>query len=310
MSATSSPAASPAPAVKRTVVAVIPDSAAAIPVARAAARLAGPDGQVVLAVLVAVPGRGLSPATAPLGGAAVSSTALSVAARAFPTIQAAGVAYGVEALAYRDDRQRVRREARATKAVAECASRYQAVAAVGTGSGMAPWPANGCPWTVVDPRAGSLESLGAVLTQDGRLRLEERVARLRDEVMPQLRELLAEPGRDERVVADYERALGELVDLEGLLAEAESLPPAAPGEVALGSRVLVRLGHGGEEVVRIVHPAEAFLDEERISAASPLAAALLGCRVGESVRVHAPRGAYECTVVGLLDEAAPLAAAR
>ena len=147
---------------------MIPDSAAAIPVARTAARLAGPEGQVVLAVLVAVPGRGLSPASALLGGAAVSATAASVAARAFPTMQAAGVAYAVEAVTYRDDRQRSRRESRAAKAVAECASRYQAVAAVGTGSGMALWPADGCPWTVVDPAAGSLDALGTVLTEDGR----------------------------------------------------------------------------------------------------------------------------------------------
>jgi transcription elongation GreA/GreB family factor len=306
---TATATAASASAARPTVVAVIPDSAAAIPVARAAARLAGPGGQVVLAVLVAVPGRGLSPATAPVGGAAVSSTAMSVAARAFPTLQAAGVAYGVEALAFRDDRQRSRRESRATKAVAECARQYGAVAAVGTGAGMAPWPADGCAWTVVDPRAGSLDALGPVLTEDGRARLEARAAWLREEVMPPLRDLLAEPGRDERVVADYERALEELVDLEGLLAEAGAIPPAAPGEVALGSRVLVRLGSGSEEVVRIVHPAEAFLDEERISAASPLAAALLGCRIGESVRVHAPRGAYECTVVGLLDETAPVGAA-
>lgn len=306
---TAKPTATGTRSAKPTVVAVIPDSAAAIPVARTAARLAGQEGQVVLAVLVAVPGRWLSPASALLGGAGVSATAASVAARAFPTMQAVGVAYGVEAVVYRDDRQRSRRESRAAKAVAECASRYQAVAAVGTGSGMAPWPADGCPWTVVDPAAGSLGALGTVLTEDGRGRLEARAARLRDEVMPALRDLLAEPGRDERVVADYERALGELVDLEGLLAEAGSLPPATPGEVALGSRVIVRLGRGGEEVVRIVHPAEAFLDEERISAASPLAAALLGCRVGESVRVLAPSGAYECTVVGLPDEPAPLAAA-
>ena len=143
-----------------------------------------------------------------------------------------------------------------------------------------------------------------VLSDDGRGLLEARAAWLRREVMPPLRDLLSEPGRDERVVADYERALGELVVLEGLLAEAGPIPAASPGEVALGSRVRVRLARGRDEVVRIVHPAEAFLDEERISAASPLAAALLGCRVGDSVRVHAPRGAYECTVVGLLDEPA------
>ena len=139
-------------------------------------------------------------------------------------MQAAGVAYGVEAVTYRDDRQRGRRESRATKAVAECARRYQAVAAVGTGAGMAPWPADGCPWTAVDPTAGSLDALGPVLTDDGRARLEARAAWLREEVMPPLRDLLAEPGRDERVVADYERALGELVDLEGLLAEAGPMP--------------------------------------------------------------------------------------
>ena len=77
--------------------------------------------------------------------------------------------------------------------------------------------------------------------------------------------------------------------------------PAAGPEVGLGSRVLLRLAGGVEEWVRPVHPVEAFLDEERISATSPLSQALLGASVGQTVTVHGPSSTWRCRVVEVRD---------
>ena len=54
---------------------------------------------------------------------------------------------------------------------------------------------------------------------------------------------------------------------------------------------------GSQEWVRIVHPAEAFLDDERISETSPLATALLGARASDAVWVDAPSGVWSCSVL-------------
>ncbi len=57
---------------------------------------------------------------------------------------------------------------------------------------------------------------------------------------------------------------------------------------------------GGIERFRIVDPAEAALDEVRISAEAPLAQALLGHKVGERVAVHGPGGSYGCRILGAI----------
>ncbi len=139
------------------------------------------------------------------------------------------------------------------------------------------------------------------LTDDGRRMLEERLQRLRQETLVELGALLADPRRDERVVTDFERALGEADSIEALLAAADRLPEPAPGVVQLGSRVVIEMSDGTRERLRIVHPAEAFLDDERVSCESPVAAALLGARIGESVVVSAPAGTYAARVVDLLE---------
>jgi hypothetical protein len=51
------------------------------------------------------------------------------------------------------------------------------------------------------------------------------------------------------------------------------------------------------ERFRLVHPLEAFLDDERISAESPLARALLGRAIGETVSVEAPAGRYRVRIL-------------
>jgi len=68
--------------------------------------------------------------------------------------------------------------------------------------------------------------------------------------------------------------------------------------VRVGSRVCVRDGDG-EVAFSIVHPVEADVAEERVSADSPLGRALLGRRAGDEVRFRAPGGVLSVTIVGV-----------
>jgi transcription elongation GreA/GreB family factor len=140
------------------------------------------------------------------------------------------------------------------------------------------------------------------LTREGYLRLEERAADIRDRRLPDMRPLLVETERDERVVAEFERLLEEANGIDTLLAQADVIgidPVDVDGRVVLGMRVEVILEDGTSAWVRPVHPDEAFLDDERISATSPLAIALIGARTGHTVWVDAPTGAWPCQLLSI-----------
>lgn len=145
------------------------------------------------------------------------------------------------------------------------------------------------------------------LTAEGHAILAERARRLREERLPELRPLLVERERDERDVAEFERAQAELDRLERLLAEAAVLDHtgADPARVHLGARVVIETPDQHRETVRIVHPVEASLDDERIALTSPLAQAVLGAAVGETVWVPAPIGAWPARVVEVMLDGAP-----
>ena len=72
--------------------------------------------------------------------------------------------------------------------------------------------------------------------------------------------------------------------------------PAAVQGVGIGVRARVTLADGNTAWVRPVHPAEAYLDDERISISSPLGSALLGAAPGDVVTVEAPIGSWQCRV--------------
>ena len=139
-----------------------------------------------------------------------------------------------------------------------------------------------------------------LITPLGRAQLEARIADIRERRLAELRPLLVEHERDERYVAQFEKLLEEADTIERFLAEAADIsvdPRRYEGTVVLGSRVLVQLPDGGQAWVVPVHPREAVLDDERISAESPLGSAILGLSAGESVTVHAPTGPWEAKVV-------------
>ncbi len=70
-----------------------------------------------------------------------------------------------------------------------------------------------------------------------------------------------------------------------------------PGEVGVGSAVVVRWEDGEEEHYVIVGPPEVDLSTGRISYESPVGRALMGCRAGQWVEVETPGGAGRLFVV-------------
>ncbi|MFZ0322691.1 MAG: GreA/GreB family elongation factor [Actinomycetes bacterium] len=112
--------------------------------------------------------------------------------------------------------------------------------------------------------------------------------------------MLGDPSHDRRIDVEYERAFAEATRLEQLLAEAQTVrSPEQADVVALGSLVDVQFPDGSLERLRLVHPEEAFLDDERISVDSPVSRAMIGHRVGDEVVVVAPVGRLLCRIVAV-----------
>jgi transcription elongation factor GreB len=73
--------------------------------------------------------------------------------------------------------------------------------------------------------------------------------------------------------------------------------PVACDRVAFGLRVTVETDDGTETTWRLVGPDEVDLEPGHISVSSPVAAALIGKRVGDEVTLRRPKGDLELTVV-------------
>lgn len=134
-----------------------------------------------------------------------------------------------------------------------------------------------------------------MLTLDGVGLLEQRAAWLREEEIPPLRAAVARRPGDWLAELDLDRALAELDTLETTLDVAGIIPVSKsdPSTVELGDLAIVEFPRsGGREArverFRLVHPIEAPLDTERISVESPLARALIGARIGQTVTVAGP----------------------
>lgn len=144
-----------------------------------------------------------------------------------------------------------------------------------------------------------------LLTDEGRKRLAERARRLEEETIPSLVEAIDDEDDEMAPRLEYDLAMRELEQLKYVLETAGSVYeiPEDPDVVQIGDWVTVRMGDDEEVRHLIVHPAEAGLDQNRISSDSPLAAAVLGHRVKDEVTVAAPSGAYQATIVEVLRSA-------
>ncbi len=148
------------------------------------------------------------------------------------------------------------------------------------------------------------------LTSDGKVQLEKELEYLRTVKRRQVAERIqqAKALGDVSESGEYEDAKREQAFVEGRIREIESMLSRAvvidsganaDGIVRLGSTVRVVDSEGVEETFTIVGSAESSSLNGRISNESPVGKALLGRRVGEKVRVIAPNGSFELTILAV-----------
>ncbi len=142
-----------------------------------------------------------------------------------------------------------------------------------------------------------------ILTADGLRKLQEELAErkgaIREEIVERLKEAraqgdLSENSEYDQAKEDQGKNEGRIIELEYMIKNATIIDNTASkeaGVVSLGSVVLLKdLETGEEETYSIVGTTEADPFENRISNESPVGAAILGKKVGDTVIVNTPVG--------------------
>jgi len=147
------------------------------------------------------------------------------------------------------------------------------------------------------------------LTSEGRDKLEKELEFLREVRRPQVAASLksAVDEGDLSENAGYEESKREQAFLEGRIRELEAILSSAEildndghsGVVNLGARVTVSEAGGDPETYQIVGRTEADPLKGRISNESPLGRALMGRRIGDTVRVDTPGGEVDFRVISI-----------
>jgi transcription elongation factor GreA len=149
------------------------------------------------------------------------------------------------------------------------------------------------------------------MTQSGFVKLNEELRWRQQEERPRIIEAISEARAhgDLSENAEYHAAKeaqshneGRVGELEDLIARAEviDLTKMSGAKIKFGARVkLVDEDTEEEKTYQIVGDQEADVKEGRISISSPIARALIGKEVGDSIEVNAPGGskAYEILAV-------------
>ena len=149
------------------------------------------------------------------------------------------------------------------------------------------------------------------ITAEGLAKLEEELKHLRAEERPAVIRAIAEAREhgDLSENAEYHAARERQSFIEGRIAELESIIPSSEvidtsklsgTQVRFGARVTIIDEESDEEkTYRIVGQYEADMKTGSISISSPLAKALMGKKVGDSVEVPAPGGARAYEITGV-----------
>ena len=145
-----------------------------------------------------------------------------------------------------------------------------------------------------------------VLTLEGKAQLEHELEQLRTVKVPTLVSRLQQLSTEGDISdnSEYEDTKEELVlaearirEIEHILRRAQVITQEGSRDVVqLGSRVTVIDDEGITETWVIVGPEEANAMHGRISIESPVGAALLGKRAGDTVVVQAPGGETRFTI--------------
>lgn len=146
-----------------------------------------------------------------------------------------------------------------------------------------------------------------IMTAQGYLKLEEELNELKTVKRPQVIEAIkdARAQGDLSENADYDAARNDQAELEARIKEleyqiehAKIIEDAKEGEVGLGSIVKISyIEDDEEEEYKIVGSLEADPFDNKISNESPIGKALIGKRVGDTVSIESPNGAYSVKIL-------------
>ncbi|MCA9375134.1 GreA/GreB family elongation factor [Candidatus Dojkabacteria bacterium] len=134
--------------------------------------------------------------------------------------------------------------------------------------------------------------------------LEERLQK-KEELLKMIEELraLGDTSESEGLTLaqeTYQSNEKSIADLRRTISKAEVTEnQSTNGKVAVGSKVTVKSEENGQEVFSIVGGAESNPLEMKISASSPLGAALINKKSGEKVTVKLPRKVVEYEIVNV-----------
>lgn len=145
------------------------------------------------------------------------------------------------------------------------------------------------------------------VTEQGLIDLKKELESLKLEKRPAVIEALKEARSlgDLSENAEYDAARNEqamvenrIVELEKMIEKAIIVEKRATDEVGLGNDVTIEYVEDGEqEDYSIVGRTEADPFSNKISNESPIASAILGCKVGDIATVESPAGSYQVKIV-------------
>lgn len=144
------------------------------------------------------------------------------------------------------------------------------------------------------------------ITKQGLNKLKEELEQLKKEKMPEVIERIARAKElgDLSENAEHQDAkdeqgfiAGRIVELENLINKSEIIEANGNKEVVSVGCTIKALCEGDEHQYTIVGSNEADPGKGLISNESPIGRAFLGCRVGDKVKVAAPKGDMECEVL-------------
>ncbi len=148
-----------------------------------------------------------------------------------------------------------------------------------------------------------------LLTAEGFLKLEEELNELKTVKRPQIIENIkdARAQGDLSENADYDAARSDqaecearIKELEYMIDHAKIIEGAQEGVVSIGSTIKISyVEDDEEEEYKIVGSLEANPFENRISNESPIGKAVLNKRVGDTVSVESPNGAYNVKILAI-----------
>ncbi|HSO11143.1 MAG TPA: transcription elongation factor GreA [Anaerolineales bacterium] len=148
------------------------------------------------------------------------------------------------------------------------------------------------------------------LTKEGFQKLQDELDHLRKVKRQEVANRLHEAMEGGELIenAEYEAAKNEQAFVEGRIQELDVLLASAKiieenggkkksDGVQLGSKVTIKEGNFEPETFTIVGMAEANPREGKISNESPIGKAILGHKIGDSVKVETPGGTYTVKIL-------------